>query len=75
MTANSFRAYHNPYANLAAAIIKSGEHCHDTVFLESDWCDVLRSMCQLDDEMYGRRNIQARGKSYVSTPHISPEIN
>lgn len=65
--------YHNPYANLAAAIIASGERCHDVSFLNSDWCDTLRAMCKLDDEMYGHRNLEIRGKHYVSSAHISVE--
>lgn len=51
--------YHNPYANLAAAILESGVRCDDTAFLESDWADNLREMCILDDEMYGHRNVKA----------------
>lgn len=75
MTPKDFRAYHSPYANLAAAIIKSGERCNDTRFLNSEWCSILRSMCQLDDEMHGHKNIQARGKTYVSTNHVTQEVN
>ena len=45
--------YHDPYANLAAAILESGVKCNDTRFLESDWADVLKSICMLDDKMYG----------------------
>lgn len=51
--------YHNPYANLAAAILESGARCDDTDFLESEWADNLREMCILDDEMYGHRNVKA----------------
>lgn len=65
--------YHNPYANLAAAILSSGVRCNDTTFLESDWADVLREICYLDDKMYGKRD--SRGKAgrvrvYKSLPHI-----
>ena len=49
--------YHNPYANLAAAILDSGKRCNDTVFLESDWADILREMCRLDNIMYDNKNI------------------
>ena len=57
--------YHNAYANLAAAIIASGIKCHDTKFLESDWCDTLREICKLDDKMYGgKHNVQ--GRSIIS---------
>ena len=52
---NIKRAYHDPYANLAAAILDSGKKCNDTRFLESDWAEILRDMCSLDDEMYGGR--------------------
>lgn len=75
MTPKDFRAYHDPYANLAAAIIKSGERCNDTRFLNSEWCDVLRSICQLDDELYGRRNLPAKGRAHVSTIHVTQEVN
>ena len=75
MTPKDFRAYHSPYANLAAAIIRSGERCNDTRFLNSEWCDALRSICQLDDEMYGSRNIQVRGRARVSAPHVTQEVN
>jgi len=59
--------YHDAYANLAAAIIRSGELQHDTAFLHSDWCDILKEICRLDDEMYGGRNTSVRGRSIVST--------
>lgn len=49
--------YHDPYANLASAIIESGERCHDSGFLESAWCEALREMCLLDDQMYGGRGL------------------
>ena len=51
MTKGDLDRYHSPYANLAAAIIESGERCNDTLFLDSDWCDTLRTMCKLDDEI------------------------
>ena len=50
--ANNRTQYHNPYANLAAAILDSGKRCNDTAFLESDWADILREMCRLDNIMY-----------------------
>lgn len=59
--------YHDAYANLAAAIIRSGELQHDTAFLHSNWCDTLKEICRLDDEMYGGRNIGVCGRSIVST--------
>lgn len=63
--------YHNPYANLAAAILDSGARCNDTIFLESDWADVLRDICSLDDEMYGNRSIESgRIKLHKSSSHI-----
>ena len=58
--------YHSAYANLAAAIIASGERCHDTRFLESDWCDTLKEICKLDDEMYGSMGANMRCRSMVS---------
>lgn len=67
--------YHNPYANLAYAIIRSGERCHDTTFLNSDWCDTLRTMCKLDDEMYGRSNFELCSRSHISTANIPLEVN
>lgn len=63
--------YHGPYANLAAAILDSGAKCNDTAFLESDWADILRDICSLDDEMYGNRSIESdRTKVYKPTAHI-----
>ena len=55
--ANSRTQYHDPYANLAAAILDSGVRCNDTAFLESDWADILREMCRLDNIIYGNKNI------------------
>lgn len=65
--------YHEPYANLAAAIIMSGVKCHDVKFLESDWCDTLQEMCRLDDQMYGGRGLSlaVRGKTKITSPHVS----
>ena len=63
--------YHNPYANLAAAILDSGKRCNDTAFLESDWADILRAMCYLDDKMHGNRGIESgRVKVHKSSSHI-----
>ena len=63
--------YHDPYANLAAAILDSGKRCNDTAFLESDWADILRDICSLDDEMYGNRSIKSdRIKVHKSLSHI-----
>lgn len=58
--------YHDGYANLAAAIIASGVKNHDTRFLESDWCELLREICNLDDVMHGGRNMSACGRSITS---------
>ena len=58
--------YHDGYANLAAAIIAGGVRCHDTRFLKSGWCDTLREICKLDDQMYGGRNIGTRGRINLS---------
>ena len=57
--------YHDAYANLAAAIIRSGELQHDVEFLHSNWCELLKEICRLDDEMYGDRNIGMCGRSIV----------
>ena len=54
---NSRTQYHDPYANLAAAILDSGVRCNDTTFLESDWADILREMCRLDNIMYDNKNV------------------
>lgn len=63
--------YHDPYANLAAAILDSGARCNDTTFLESDWADTLRTICSLDDEIYGNRTVQSdRAKIYRSSSHL-----
>lgn len=56
---NKVGRYHNPWTNLAAAILASGERCKDTYFLESDWAEELREMCRLDDELYGDRCVRA----------------
>ena len=63
--------YHNPYANLAAAILDSGKRCNDTAFLESDWADILRAICSIDDEMYVNRSIEiVRPKVHKSLSYI-----
>ena len=63
--------YHNPYANLAAAILDSGARCNDTAFLESDWADVLRAICYLDDKMYDNISVQSSiAKVCRSSPYI-----
>ena len=55
-------AYHGGYANLAAAILKQGERENDTTFLNSEWADILREICKMDDNHYGDREIrQTRG--------------
>ena len=54
---NNRKQYHDPYANLAAAILDSGVRCNDTTFLESDWADILREMCRLDNIMHGNKNV------------------
>lgn len=46
--------YYDPYAKLAYAIIQDAEKHNDTVFLKSAFCDDLRLMCQLDDELHRR---------------------
>lgn len=66
--------YHDPYANLAAAILDSGARCNDTAFLESDWAGILRAICYLDDEMYANRSIQSgRIKVHKSLSHIGED--
>lgn len=67
--------YHEPYANLAAAIIMSGVKCHDVKFLESDWCDTLQEMCRLDDQMYGNRgpSLTVIGKTKITSPHVGKD--
>ena len=47
----TIKNYKSPYANLADAIIKSGEMENDKRFLESDWCELLKELRRLDDEM------------------------
>lgn len=72
MTKNGF-GYHDPFANLAAAILESGKRCHDMSFLTSDWAETLREICRLDDKMYGNRNIGTRGRTHISNAHIGVE--
>lgn len=55
--------YKDPWANLAAAIIRSGEIAEDTSFLKSDWCATLRYICVLDDEATNTQRM------YVRTPN------
>ena len=43
--------YHDPYANLASAILVANKR--DEAFMKSEWADELRAMCELDDAMYG----------------------
>lgn len=63
--------YHDPYANLAAAILEAGARCNDTRFLESDWAETLREICSLDDKMYGSRDVKAaRAKVHMSSAHM-----
>ena len=72
--ASNRRQYHNPYANLAAAILDSGKRCNDTTFLESDWADTLRAICYLDDKMYGNRSIEiVSPKVHKSLSHIGKD--
>lgn len=51
-------AYHDAYANLAAAILKQGVRENDVSFLNSEWADTLREMCKMDDNFYGDRGIR-----------------
>lgn len=51
------RTYHDGYANLAAAIIADGHKHNDQVFLSSDWCELLRWICELDDKLHGHGGI------------------
>lgn len=53
--------YHEPFANLAAAILESGIAANDKRFLESDWADTLREICRIDDDLYGGRGLGTRG--------------
>lgn len=41
----------DPYVRLAHAIIASGIKANDTSFLNSDWCETLRYMCDLGDSI------------------------
>ena len=43
--------YHDPYANLAHAILVANKR--DKAFMQSEWADELRAMCEFDDAMYG----------------------
>ena len=56
--------YHSGWANLAAAILLSGKRANDRFFLESEWADMLRDMCALDDEMYAARSNMLPHQSY-----------
>lgn len=41
----------DPYVQLAHAIIASGRKENDVNFLKSDWCETLRYLCDLGDNM------------------------
>ena len=64
-------SYYDPYANLAAAIIRSGELQNDKRFLESDWCDTLKELCRLDDELHS--GVRAQFNSNASNTHMCKE--
>lgn len=53
--------YHDPYANLAHAILVANKR--DKAFMESEWAEELRDMCRLDDAMYGTKDMS------VPTPY------
>lgn len=55
-------SYYDGWAMLAAAIVRSGEQSYDKSFLESDWCDTLKYMCALDQELHPGHSLYA---SYV----------
>lgn len=50
--------YYDPYAKLAYAIIQDAIKHNDTVFLNSVFCDDLRLMCQLDDELHSTTTVR-----------------
>lgn len=57
------KQYHSGYADLADAILKSGIASNDETFLKSEWADTLRTICKMDDDMYGDRDIRVtRGR-------------
>lgn len=64
-------SYYDPYANLAAAIIRSGELQNDKRFLESDWCDTLKELCRLDDELHS--GVRAQFNANASKTHMCKE--
>lgn len=64
-------SYFSPYANLAAAIIQSGEQHNDELFLHSDWCDTLKLICKLDQELHS--GVRAQFNVGASKAHINKE--
>lgn len=64
-------SYYSPWANLAAAIINAGERENDKRFLESDWCDTLKELCRLDDELHS--GIKAHFNANASKTHMSKD--
>lgn len=64
-------SYYSSWANLAAAIISSGERENDRRFLESDWCDTLKELCKLDDELHS--GIKAHFNANASKTHMSKD--
>lgn len=64
-------SYYSPWANLAEAIIKSGEQENDRRFLESDWCETLRELCRIDDEQHNGVKVQFNANA--SRAHMSKD--
>ena len=63
MIAKNKNRYHSGYAELAQAILISGTQANDQLFLNSDWAEVLREICRMDDNMYGDRELRVtRGR-------------
>lgn len=48
--------YHGGWAKLAAAIIVTGIQENDVSFLNSEWCSLLRAVCEVDYEYYNGRD-------------------
>lgn len=63
MTKNSLCK--DPWAKLAEAIIDSGVKANDQLFLNSEWFEFLKSICDLDIE--AQRVSENRSADYLYT--------
>lgn len=63
MTQNSL--CRDPWARLAEGIIKSGVQSNDQLFLNSEWCGLLKDLCQLDIEAQNAKADKATNYLFI----------